>query len=90
VPPLLPWLTGQVREVLKLEAAEPIDGRTLVELGMESLQCIALQYKIVETAGVDISVEELLGDRTIAELAALVADGLAPEAVTALTESAPA
>jgi aryl carrier-like protein len=87
---LLPWLTGRVREVLNREGDEPIDQKTLVQLGMESLQCIALQYKILEAAGVDISVEQLLGDRTIAELSALVADGMEPEVVTALTEAAPA
>ena len=88
--PLLPWLTAQVREVLTLEGDEPIDGKTLVELGMESLQCITVQYKILESAGADVSVEDLLGDRTVAELAALVADGLEPDVVTALTEAAPA
>ncbi|HEX6467750.1 MAG TPA: class I tRNA ligase family protein [Streptosporangiaceae bacterium] len=87
--PLAPWLAGQVRELLNL-GGEAIDGRTLVELGMESLQSIALQYKILEATGVDITVEELLGGLTIAELAALVGDRSAPDAVTAPAETAPA
>jgi methionyl-tRNA synthetase len=88
--PLLPWFTARVREVLTLDGDEPIDGRTLVELGMESLQCIALQYKILEGSGADVSVEDLLGDRTIAELAALVADVVEPGVAAGLSETASA
>jgi methionyl-tRNA synthetase len=88
--PLLPWLAAQTRAALKLAGDEPIDDKTLVELGMESLQCIALQYKILEGAGVDVSVEDLLGGRTVAELAAFVAAGCEPDTVTALTGAAPA
>ncbi|MGH3375380.1 MAG: acyl carrier protein, partial [Actinoallomurus sp.] len=84
-PPLLPWLTALVRESLTLQGDEPIGAKRLVELGMESLQCIVLQYKILEETGADVKVEDLLGDRTVAELAVFLADGLAPEAVGALT-----
>lgn len=88
--PLLPWLSGLVREALTLQGDEPIGHRRLVELGMESLQCIVLQYKILEETGADVTVEDLLGDRTVAELAAFLARGLEPETVTALTGMAPA
>jgi methionyl-tRNA synthetase len=87
-PPLLSWLTALVREALTLKGEEPIGHRRLVELGMESLQCIVLQYKVLEEIGVDVTVEDLLGDRTVAELAAFLAEGLAPEAVGALAEVA--
>jgi methionyl-tRNA synthetase len=88
--PLLPWLSARIREVLKLPAERAVHGSTLVELGMESLQCIALQYMILEDAGVDITVEDLLGDRTVAELAAFLAGGMEPDTLAALAEAAPA
>lgn len=89
-PPLLPWLTGLVRQALTLKHDEPIGHRRLVELGMESLQCIVLQYKILEETGADVTVEDLLGDRTVTELAAFLADGLDAASVAVLTGVAPA
>ena len=81
--PLLPWLSGLVRSALRLPDDEAVHDKTLVGLGMESLQAIALQYQISEQAGADISVEDLLGARDVADLAALIAAGLVPGAVTA-------
>jgi methionyl-tRNA synthetase len=86
--PLLPWLRGRVCEVLSLTDEESLGDRTLVELGMESLQCIVLQYKILEGTGADVTVEDLLGDRTVADLAAFLAGNLEPDAVAALAEAA--
>jgi methionyl-tRNA synthetase len=71
--PLLPWLSGLVRESLRLPAGEPVAGSTLVMLGVESMQAIALQYQILERTGVDVSVEDLLGERTVADLAQYLA-----------------
>ncbi len=86
--PLLPWLSTLVREAMTLPGDEPIGHRRLVELGMESLQCIVLQYKILEETGADVTMEDLLGERTVAELAAFLSAGLTPEVRTSLTEVA--
>jgi methionyl-tRNA synthetase len=90
---LLPWLSGLVTEALRLPAETPVAGATLVSLGVESMQAIALQYQILERTGIEVPVTDLLGDQTVAQLAAflagaqdqnLPAPGLAPrEAVTA-------
>jgi methionyl-tRNA synthetase len=87
--PLLPWLSGLVRSALRLQEDEPVHDRTLVGLGMESLQAIALQYQLSEQVGADISVEDLLGSRDVAEIANLLADGLSPEMVAARAEGLP-
>jgi methionyl-tRNA synthetase len=76
--PLLPWLSGLVREALRLPAGEPVAGSTLVTLGVESMQAIALQYQILERTGVDVSVEDLLGERSVAGLAHFLASQEAP------------
>jgi len=76
-PPLLPWLSDLVRAALRLPADAPVRDRSLVGLGMESLQAIALQYQISEQAGADVSIEDLLGSRDVAGLAAHIAE-LAP------------
>jgi methionyl-tRNA synthetase len=73
----LPWLSALIRESLQLDAALPVADRTLVELGMTSMQCIALQYQILEKLDVDVSVETLLGARTVGSLAAYLEAGAA-------------
>ena len=87
-PPLLPWLAGLVRAMLRLPEDQAVQDRTLVSLGMESLQAIALQFRILEQTGADVSVEDLLGARDVAELAAFIASGLEPEVIAARTEVA--
>ncbi|HET8680594.1 MAG TPA: class I tRNA ligase family protein [Micromonosporaceae bacterium] len=69
---LLPWLREVVRSTLQLPEDEPVDGRTLAELGMGSLHTVALQYQILDRTGIDIPAADLLGDRNVAELAALL------------------
>jgi methionyl-tRNA synthetase len=66
---LLSWLSGLVREALQLPEGEQVADATLVSLGIKSMQAIALQYQILERTGADVTVEELLGERTVAELA---------------------
>ena len=84
--PLLPWLSGLVRGALRLPAGEPVHDRTLVSLGMESLQAIALQYQIAEQVGGDLQMEDLLGGRDVAALAAQLEGELPPEVVAAQAE----
>jgi methionyl-tRNA synthetase len=67
-----------------------VHDRTLVGLGMESLQAIALQYQLLDQVGADVSIEDLLGNRDVAELAILIASGLAPEVVAAQAREVPA
>jgi hypothetical protein len=43
------------------------------------MQAIALQYQIAERTGADVTIEELLGDRTVAELAAALPDEPTPD-----------
>jgi len=69
---LLSYLSGLVRETLQLPEGEQVASATLVALGIKSMQAIALQYQILERTGVDVTVEDLLGDRTVAQLAALI------------------
>jgi methionyl-tRNA synthetase len=71
--PLLPWLGDRVREALRLAPDAPVAEHTLVALGMESMQSIALQYQLLDKLGVDVPVEVLLGAKTVAELAAEIA-----------------
>lgn len=69
---MLTWLAGLVRGVLRLPPDEPVEDRTLVALGMESLQAIALQYQILDQLGADVTIDDLLGGRTVGELAQVV------------------
>jgi len=69
---LLGLLSGLVRQTLRLPGDLPVADATLVALGAESMQAIALQYQIAQRTGADIAVEYLLGDRTVAELAGLL------------------
>jgi methionyl-tRNA synthetase len=64
------WLSGLVRETLRLPADAQVKDATLVSLGAESMQAIALQYQILAVTGADLPVDDLLGDRTVAQLAA--------------------
>jgi methionyl-tRNA synthetase len=73
-PGLLPWLSGLVRQSLRLPETEPVAGATLVSLGIKSMQAIALQYQILEHTGADVPVDDLLGDRTVTELAGRLAE----------------
>ena len=66
---LLPWLSGLVRQALRLPEGETVADATLVSLGVKSMQAIALQYQILDHTGADVSVEYLLSDRTVGELA---------------------
>jgi methionyl-tRNA synthetase len=87
-PTLATWLDGLVREALGLSPGEPATGRGLAELGMASLQAVALQYQILDQLGVEVPIADLLGGQTLAELAAMLGDLAAPEAVLAATAGA--
>jgi methionyl-tRNA synthetase len=83
---LVEWMSGLVRETLRLPADEPVHDKTLVSLGTESLQAIALQYRICEEVGADIPIEDLLGDRSVAELTGLITRDLSPEVLAGAME----
>lgn len=80
---LLPWLGKAIIDVLGLQEAGSLAGRTLTELGMASLQAVSLQYKIFDQLEVEVTIEDLLGDRSVTGLATLLAERAAPEAVSA-------
>ena len=65
--------SDRVREALLLPAGQPVADATLVALGTTSLQAIALQYQVLEHTGADVSVEDLLGCRTVAAAGRLIA-----------------
>jgi methionyl-tRNA synthetase len=77
---LLPWLSDRVREALLLPEGQPVADATLVSLGTTSLQAIALQYQVLEHTGADVTVDDLLGCRTVAQLAELISAGEVPAA----------
>ncbi len=56
-----------------------MDDKTLAWLGMVSLQTVALQYQILADVGVDIGVDDLLGDRDVAALACLLGERAAAQ-----------
>jgi methionyl-tRNA synthetase len=70
--PLLPWLEETVRAALELPADVALAGKSLAELGMTSMQAIAVQYLIAEKTGVDVSIEEMFGPAGLAVLAKLL------------------
>jgi methionyl-tRNA synthetase len=70
---LLPWLASATAEALQLPAGDPDPDATLLALGSTSMQAIALQYQILQRTGKDVAIEDLLGDRTLAQLAELIA-----------------
>lgn len=70
----LAWLSGLVRETLQLPPDAAVADATLVSLGAESMQAIALAYQILAATGTDVPVTDLLGDRTVAQLAASLPD----------------
>lgn len=67
---LTAWLAATVTTVLALPADHPVAGETLAALGAQSLHAITLQYQILEHTGVEVDVANLLGDDTVAALAA--------------------
>jgi methionyl-tRNA synthetase len=70
--PLLPWLDETVRAALQLPEDVSLAGKTLAELGMTSMQAIAVQYQIAEKTGVDVSIEDMLGPAGLDGLAKLL------------------
>jgi hypothetical protein len=66
------WLQTTVREVLQLAESEEVAARTLRELAATSLQTVGVQYRILRESSVQVEMSELIGDATVAELAALI------------------
>ncbi|WAL68647.1 class I tRNA ligase family protein [Amycolatopsis cynarae] len=83
--PLLPWLSTVVREVLRLAADEPVRDRSLADLGMESIQAVALQYQLTDRLGADVPLASLLS-QDVAGLAASLARDLPADVVREHTE----
>jgi methionyl-tRNA synthetase len=68
------WLSALVRETLRRPAGRLVDDATLTSLGVTSIQAIALQYQIGERTGLEIPLELLLGEYSIADLAAVLTE----------------
>ncbi|WNZ09560.1 class I tRNA ligase family protein [Streptomyces sp. 11x1] len=86
-PQLEPWLSGLVRTVLQLPDDKVVSDHDLSQLNTSSLQAVTLQYQILETLDVDVSVEELLGSQDINSLATIIEERAEPAALAALAEA---
>ncbi|NLU80645.1 class I tRNA ligase family protein [Micromonospora sp. HNM0581] len=71
-PLLLDWLTTAARTAMLLPSDAPVSDRSLLDLGMSSMQAVALQYQILERTNADISIEQIFGARDLADLATLI------------------
>jgi methionyl-tRNA synthetase len=85
--PVLAWLNSAVCEALQLEPAAADEGSSLALLGMTSMQSIALQYQILDRTGVDVSIEQLLGERSMAELAGYLEAAMTEDQIAELAEA---
>lgn len=83
---VLAWLNSTVCEALQLDSASADRNSSLALLGLTSMQSIALQYQILERTGVDISIEQLLGERSMAELADYLEAAMGEDLLAELTE----
>lgn len=86
--PVLPWLSEVVAEALRVPESDAAADKSLALLGMTSMQSIALQYQILDRTGVDISIEELLGDRSVADLAGYLQTNMSVEQLNEFAEVA--
>lgn len=68
------WLAALVREVLQRPAGDLVADATLTSLGITSIQAIALQYQIGERTGLEMPLEALLDEYTIADLVAVLSE----------------
>lgn len=85
-PALLSWLRELVVGTIQLPDDTDVDTSTLVELGVGSLHAVALQFQVLEQLDVDVTVEELLGERDVTALARLLEEKATPDALAELTE----
>ena len=68
------WLSALVAETLRRRTEDLVADATLTSLGITSIQAIALQYQIGERTGLDIPLDALLDEYSIADLAAVLAE----------------
>lgn len=83
---VLSWLNSTVCEALQLDPVTVDRGSALASLGVTSMQSIALQYQIMDRTGVDISIEQLLGDRSMAQLADYLEAAMTDDLIAELAE----
>jgi methionyl-tRNA synthetase len=81
------WLNSLVCEALQLESEQFSGNESLALLGMTSMQSIALQYQILDRTGLDVSIEQLLGEQSVAQLAGQLQAGMRDEQVAELAEA---
>ncbi|UOM34328.1 type I polyketide synthase [Acuticoccus sp. I52.16.1] len=74
---LATYLTDLLAALLMLDASEPLAfDRSLQEVGLDSLVGIQLRNRVRSDLGVDLPIDALLADPTIARLLVLLSDGL--------------
>jgi methionyl-tRNA synthetase len=83
---VLSWLNSAVCEALQLDPGTVDHASSLALLGMTSMQSIALQYQILDRTGLDITIEQLLGERSLAELAGYLEAAMTDDLIAELAE----
>jgi methionyl-tRNA synthetase len=83
---VLGWLSSTVCESLQLDPMAVHEDSSLALLGMTSMQSMALQYQIMDRTGVDISIEQLLGQHSMSELANTVEAAMTDDQIAGLAE----
>jgi len=83
---VLSWLNSTVCEALQLDPQTVDHTSSLALLGVTSMQSIALQYQILDRTGVDISIEQLLGERSMAQLAGYLEAAMTDDLIAELAE----
>jgi methionyl-tRNA synthetase len=83
---VLAWLNSTVCEALQIDPTSADRDSSLALLGLTSMQSIALQYQILDRTGVDISIEQLLGERSMAELAGYLEAAMTEDLIAELAE----
>ncbi len=68
-PRLATWIEETARVMIRLPSDVDAAGRSLASLGLNSLNAIALQYRLQNEHAIEVTVAELMGDLTIFELA---------------------
>ncbi|WNF25379.1 acyl carrier protein [Streptomyces sp. C11-1] len=77
--PLTGWLSSLITELLGLDGQLPAD-QPLGEIGIDSLTAAQLSVEVEERTGAYVALERFLGDETLDDLVASVADGVTPRA----------
>ncbi|MGI9499045.1 MAG: acyl carrier protein [Geminicoccaceae bacterium] len=69
---LAAWIEQTATTMLRLPSDVDVSNHSLASLGLNSLNALALQYRLQTEHGIEVTVGDLLGDLAISELADLL------------------